>query len=943
MHEQATKIYGYATQQSEIATFVAKGKRLAFLCLDGVGGMGKTTLLRSLHARYCGEANFRTSSILDFDNLRFHIVQNVLEQIATDIQTQASPHASLLASPFVDFWAASERLHALPDEGAGSLRQEDQEAETRAAFVAGFAQAATGVTVMLFFDTVEKIQDMAQWQDLLAVLVQLDNCIVMLAGRRNVEVQERLCALLGGRGSVQLIALEGLDASAALAYFSRTRRGAYLEREDPKQAQWVCELCGGRPILLDLAVDWLSRDAGLSIPAQPAAADKEAALPKLRKSFERGLVEQVMQLSKPDNEAILDMAHVYHYFDADRHCEIHPEFTPEQSQALLDSLHDFSFVKPQPGGGIRLHDEMQRMVAAYVWPWLDPNKTRRRYISRQMIHFYDQRLPATTDEALRQPLRVERLYHALYADLEEGHKEFRHLFHEALRWHQRDYARLLLTTFNEFAAGFDPALRAWADAHTGRLRLEEERVEDAVKLIRPAKQALQQIGGQDGLDTVCNALGYSERLLGNWVQATEAYEEALVYSRQENDARQLAETMNNIANVSRLSGDYERANCYSLLSLKIRERLGDKDKKGIGASCYVRSMVAWETGNSAEAARYLQHAGQLFADAGYPQGAAETTKYQSYLHFRTGNLGQALVLVRDAKKVFADRGLWLQYADCVNQEARILIDLYAADKTADERWMDARFAEVETLAQEALKLPRRIHDSYKTAECNLTLCRLYYRWGRFYHDRDLARAQTYYGRARARYVDREGGQLARDRHYHGPESVYEWVMGDVAFINAEWDTAFDHYMAEAEISCHFKDARYARALNALSDRLHTLAARGDGGRELARRYCDYVSARWQARHLGVEFPEVIEECTYVKESLRLVDPAAISRLRREGEGLLERGAFADAIPEFEKLVEIGQAYRPDETVAYAMNQIARAYRQMGEFVPARHVRASRAC
>ncbi len=645
-------------------------------------------------------------------------------------------------------------------------------------------------------------------------------------------------------------------------------------------------------------------------------------------------MERVNDLGQPRNEAILDIAHVYHYFDAERYCYLHDDVSLVDARKLLNELCSFSFVKPQPGGGVGLHDEMQRMVSQYVWPVLDKSGKRRRWLSGRMVQYCDERLAECEDDPVRwQALVAEQLYHRLYADLKQGHRAFEPLFRQANRQHRLRFAQLLLNTLplDQFSAEFDPELAAWAKIHQGRLLRAEEKVEDAVNLIRPAKEKLQELGVSEGLDTVCNALGYCYRLLGSWEQAIAAYEESLAYSQQEKDARQIAETMNNIANVCRLSGDFERANRYSLVGLKIRERLDDK--QAMGNSCYVRGMISWEIGNTAEAAVYGQRARELFTQTDDLPGVAEVDRFESYLHFRTGDLDKAWNLVERARAVFAERGIGLGLADTLNLQARILVDKYAAEGETDEG-----FREIEGLAKEALGVAERIRDHYKIAECHLTLCRLYYRWGRhFQEQKDQVNAEKYYQAARREYMDKEGGQAARERNYLALWSVYEWAMADLAYEADAWKTAFEHYLEECATAARFKEPRFARALNGLSDRLHRLPAGDDGSRELTRQYCDYVIASWKARGLDRYFPEVVEECEYIKTFFRLVAPKQVKQLRQWGADLLARGEWQRAADVYQGLLALGQTYTPDEQAAWAMNQSAWAYRQMGDFTQARRL------
>jgi tetratricopeptide (TPR) repeat protein len=924
MDEQTVKLYGYQDEKGQIEIAISEQNTLRFLGLHGRGGIGKTTMLCAIHEKYQANEGYRVTDLLDFDDLRLHILQNILEAIASQLRTSQAP--------FTDYFEAVANLRKMQREGVSRLRVEDQEQRTREAFLQDYHTLAEQERSILLFDTVEKVQDFDLWRELVNLLLQLENTVVLLAGRRSKEVGESLRRWLTSPDAVQIIPLIGLSEQESLEYFERTDLGKFLASEDPEQSRIVCRLSAGRPILIDLAVDWLGRGMKLAIPDQPLDKLDESSKRGLQRQFEHGLVEKVNDLSQPTNEAILDMAHIYHYFDAEIHSYLHDDYSLEDSQVLLDEMRTLSFVKPQPGGGVRLHDEMQRMVNEYVWPVLDKSGARRRWLSECMVQYYEKRLAEYEDNpVVWQTLAAEQLYHRLRTSLKEGHQALQPIFRQAIRQHQTGFAHVLLNTLNECSTDFDQELEAWADIHAGRLLREEEKVQEAVDLIRPAKGKLQELGVHEELDTVCNALGYCYRLLGDWQQAIVAYEEALVYSREEKDTQQIAETLNNIANTCRLGGDFERANRYSLVSLKIRERLGDK--RAIGNSCYVRGMVCWETGNTIEAANYFRRARTLFTEVDDAEGIASVDRYESYLHFRSGNLSEALRLLKPAQAVFTEKSIGLGLADTLNLEARLLIDKHAAEGETDEG-----FQEIESLVKKALGVAERIRDHYKVAECHLTLCRLYYRWGRHCQGQgDETNAHRYYRLGRKQYDASGGGQAARQRNYVALWSVYEWTMGNIAYETGDWDTAFSHYVQECVVASHYKEPRFARALNGLSDRLHSLPLDADGSRELTRQYCDYVIAGWNARGLAEDFPEVIEECKHIKTFLGLVDRQRLDQLRQWGADLLTRGEWQRAVSVYQELLTAGQAYSPDEQVAEAMNQSAWAYRQMGHFVQARRL------
>jgi tetratricopeptide (TPR) repeat protein len=907
MDQLSVRLFGYEEERETIRLAIEKNKSLDVVCLHGPGGIGKTTILRAVHEKYRKQPKYAVTELLDFDNLRLHIKQTLLNTIAN----QLSEDEEL----FGNYHLALKQLKELQSQPTNLLRIRDQEERTLQAFLKDYNHLASQKRLILLFDTVEKVQELDLWKNLKEILLQLANTAVLLAGRRNDTIKSEFDRR---PASAVLIPLGGLSEEISLEYFKRTEKGQYIAKTEPQQTQLVCEMSQGRPILIDLAVDWLG--LGFQLSGENPM------------EFERGLVEKVSDLSVPLNEVILDMAHVYHYFDARRFSFLHPEYSLEQAQELLEQLSNFSFVKIQPSGGFRLHDEMCRMVEKYVWPLLDSQRTRRRSISSSMVTYYETlKNQYKENQAIWQALSAEQLYHQLYTDLDSGHRAFEPIYRQALSQQPLDFARMLLNTFTKFSDQFDEKLRAWSDIHKGRLLRADEKIAEAIGLIRPAKEKLKRLGVTEQMDTVCNVLGYCYRLLGDWTQAIASFEEALAYSRDEHDQKQIAETMNNLANAARLGGDFERSNLYSLMGLCIREQVGTSVE--VGNSCYVRGMVCWETGNTIEAIGYLHRARELFVEAEHFEGIAQVDRYESYMQFRTGDYELALNSQERAHQIFVERGISSGESDTLNLRARILTSLYAAEGDSEEK-----FKEIEKIAQEALQVAERTQDHYKISECHLTLCRTYYRWGRYYQKlRDSEAADQYYQQARTHYDHPEGGKLAKQRNYFALSSVYEWAMGDIAYDMQDWDTAFKHYVSECEIVTRQKEARMARALNGLSNRLYGLPKNSSGERTLTRQYANYVIQSWKECGLAKDYPEVIEECEFIKKALGLVDAVQLAKLQQSGEDALHRGEWQKATEIYQQLLDANLIYRQTEIIAEAINQNAWAYRQIGDFDKARRL------
>ena len=79
-------------------------------------------------------------------------------------------------------------------------------------------------------------------------------------------------------------------------------------------------LTDGRPVLLSLAVQWLSRDVPLPEIAERSLGDLAASPPEelhdLRQHFEFELVDRVRRLKGPLDRAVLYMAHISRRNDA---------------------------------------------------------------------------------------------------------------------------------------------------------------------------------------------------------------------------------------------------------------------------------------------------------------------------------------------------------------------------------------------------------------------------------------------------------------------------------------------------------------------------------------------------------------------------------------------------------------------------------------------------
>jgi tetratricopeptide (TPR) repeat protein len=937
MVSAAVTMVGRQRELEQIDEVIRGRTPLAFVCVDGPGGIGKTTLLRAVADRFAREEEtdkegILFTGILDFDDLRLRVAQHVPYALASQL---GGSHTDEV---FPTYLKTYNRLQQMQERGQATAYQVQEQAQrTEEAFVEDYRGLAEQKRLVILLDTVEKVQDSALWQRVIALLLQLTNTVVVLAGRKNDEVCADLQARLRPPAIAELLKLDDLPFEDALAYFKRTPLGQSIARDNPELSRSICELTR-LPILIDLAADWLREGVPLPELEQPLESLDEKAISELRSSFERVLVQRMLDLAEPVHRIILYMAHVYHFFDSKILAYL-AGADEEECAGLLADMEGFSFIKPRPGGGVTLHDEMQRLIVHHVWPLVDVRKNYRRALSLKMINYFEKQLPAQQDNPiLWQAMAAEQLHHHLYVDADQGYERFDGLFQDAFERHQTDFCSMLLEFLHPFENDLSAEKRAWLEVARGGLAIKLNELDTALDLINQGLAHLQEQGVEEDIDRAYNSLGYCHRLLGNWEQAIAGYEEALRRGREERDAAQLAETMNNIANVCRFNGDFERGLRYTKVGLKIREKLGDK--LSIANSCYVRGMISWEIGNTAEAATYLRRARHLYEELNDQIRTAWVDKYTGYFHYRIGDTDTATEYLERAMAVFRERDVKDDLADTLNMLSRV-----TRRRNITGRAEEAIFEKAEQYALEGLRIAQEIGDRYKTAECNLTLCVLYYRWGgehqiHGHHEQ----ARKYYAQAQERYD--EGFPIADDGNYIDLLSVYRMIAGNVAYDEGtlaygdgdetsairEWDKAFRHYLEECRIAAGYKEIRFDRALSEIASRLMKLPTP-----ELAQRYCNDLIAQWKNRGLENRHPQLVAECGQIKAFLDAPEEPVISQLSQAQMDLLSMSNWQGVLKAGQQAVEHNRVYLRNPAVVRALNASAFALRQLGRFSEARRL------
>lgn len=429
-----------------------------FILFNGVGGVGKTTLLQEIKNR---EDEFKSLA-------RNLIIGEKIESDLTEMMVPLALNEAIFGSfpkLYEDYFVSFARLRdvyfesrrrGLMDDSLKTIKQQCQKV-----FIESVNALSLEHRIVILIDTLESIQEAETWKDFVnEVLIHIKNSIVILSGRRCDVVTSYLIELRNNNNwtyTVDLYELTGFDLVDAEKYWD------ILGAQDiPLELRRkITFLSGGRPILLLLARTWLDEEIPLPIIENTSLGDLEklpqGEFKRLKEDFETALVRQVLDLSDPLNFYVLYMSHVWRRFNIEILSYLF-ELTAKGADESIESLRKLPFVKVKPDGVISLHDEMRTMVSKHAWPIYDPTGEQQRRLSALMVKWYGEKIQNITQvkeslgetdniflsptdysdeqfvflaqERLRWILTVEQIFYAFQANPKEGLKLFVSIFDE---------------------------------------------------------------------------------------------------------------------------------------------------------------------------------------------------------------------------------------------------------------------------------------------------------------------------------------------------------------------------------------------------------------------------------------------------------------------------------------------------------------------------------
>lgn len=632
--EELERILGFANEWGT----------LRVVCIEADGGIGKTRLLQEVHDCYTKPDSGQedrpllpviVADIMDFDALNLHVWESVQHSIANMLDESA----------FKPYMRAALDLRRMEESGVSAIGVARQKDEVSREFLTCFNTVSAQRRVVLFWDTTELMPPDVQ-DSLIQMLPCLGNCLTLLAGRDAAALAGRLESTI--KSSICIIRLTPLGPAASDEYLRRKLELMAFSL-DPDRCQRLVRLAQGRPILIDLAVEWFARDIPIdwldSIDLQELKTLSTDQLNSRCAEFEKRLVGSIGQAHRPMDWLLFAMSHVYPLDTA----MIAPLLGKPDVEAtkLFNEARTYAFVKSLPDGRIKLHDEMQRMVDEHVGPNLDSDWTRRRSYSSIAAEYFGTRIKAVEARITRLAdleryqlehelllLEEQRLHHTLVVEVAKGVKTFVKAFDSMTDSYNYRSRGVLLAEMLKYEAKLSPQQRCdvlCRQAEHLNYEAKYDRAEQIATnlLIKTALSPTERF-------TLLNIRANARVRLGAYGTAIKDFRQALVIANELGDLAKRAQASNALGWGYRKSGQFKEAIELYQQALDLNARAGDEEsvKRHRG---WIYNNLVYAQGHLGEGLdksteNLFKMATELWKEVGFERGLGGL--YVAYMMFK---------------------------------------------------------------------------------------------------------------------------------------------------------------------------------------------------------------------------------------------------------------------------------------------------------------------
>lgn len=675
---------GHTESLADVMSLVQTSGSRHVICVDGPGGIGKTRFLQEVQ-RLCGDdAGVRDGEILvtdivDFDERALKIARSFGRRVAHQLSAEA----------FDAYFEKSLDAFRRQRENVRPQDQEQDRREALNAFIACFNTFTADQRVVLLIDTTEKIPEpnpLNGFEDvsvyLNELIVQARNTVFILAGR---DAARRAAALAPKLGEdVILIRLQPLSYTESKEYVNRKTQQLNI-RPDWALTEKLVWLSQGKPLLLDLAVEALSR--GLSRqslwlremdPQQLSMLSDEDRAEKLQ-AFEGQLVQHITQIRSDMERLLLMMARVYP-LRTEMMMDL-LKVPPATADMLFERAQAYVFVKPLPDDQISLHDEMRRMVRDYVWPDVDPSGDRRReesrlaagYLSRRLADVARQitELESQINDAHRRqdaeaelrlvmaqevleetfiPLYQQLLFHTMFVDKAEGLEVFITYFEQSTQIYRFQFREALLAEIDKYRDDLEAEQVNAVKIRRVKFLLDRRAYREGCELATEllAAPALSPV---ERIDALIQRANFRVRL-GDRAGGVADLDAAVKLSEAEELPQWLVRALNGRGWAYRNQGDYDEAlaDYHRAYALSIHLQDVRRTAYTLNNMAHIHAIL----GNRDTAINSAQEALSIWREEGFGRGMGITYANLGDIYRHFGEIDKAIEANALAYRIFVD-------------------------------------------------------------------------------------------------------------------------------------------------------------------------------------------------------------------------------------------------------------------------------------------------
>lgn len=508
----------------------------------GRGGLGKTWILKKILLDNQGDPTRKVTEIIDFFETQNHSIRGLQATIKARLQI---PNAEAF-QPYDEILKQLETLH-LEQTSAYPGAVASLEVRANKQFLECCQQAILGQEVVLLFDTFERIQRQEAGKWLLEeFLPNVRGAIVVIAGRPGADADQKI------PDNVVVYELEGLSLEETAEYIRK-----YDPQISPAEVQMIRTHTNGIPLFIDLI---FSDQSSTQRRKYLTELQQSTEIERIQDSsdWQRRLVAQFTEAST-QNRIIWAMAHLRRRFDDEMLqyiIQYGDWFHPGDYNNIFKELEQTAYVKEYAHQQSHLlHDEVQRMVAAYIPGEVFGSQEDIRKLEELIVRrYYPEKIAAVEekDPELARQLQAEHLGYFLDHFPDAGLLMYTEYRAQIEKTHDYDFEELLWGEVSEHLEGLQ----------NNAYQLCKERVEWLRKhsLFQKAGDLARRMVKEfpDRPVETRETLGFMLIRQGKMAEADQVLKEsrALV---QDNDFQTIAMLENTLGQLMYLSGRWKEA------------------------------------------------------------------------------------------------------------------------------------------------------------------------------------------------------------------------------------------------------------------------------------------------------------------------------------------------------------------------------------------------